>query len=64
MTVVLVCRSCEGHNDFPRNWIEDTDKCKFCGAVGLWRRPDEPTVLYELSRNDKVMLRSMRIDPE
>jgi hypothetical protein len=60
----LVCRACDGHNDFSRNWIEDTDKCKFCGTAGMWRRPDEPKVLFHLSLNDKLFLRSIRVDPE
>lgn len=65
MTAVQVfCRKCDGVNEFPHNWINEGDACKFCGSVNLWRTLNEPKVAYELNANDKRLLRSLRIATE
>jgi hypothetical protein len=62
--MTIFCRKCDGANEFDRNWIEETDACKFCGSAGLWRTINEPKHTYDLSLNDQRFLRSLRIAPE
>ena len=64
MTMTLFCRNCDGANEFPHNWVNDADACKFCGSTRLWRTSNEPKCPYELTENDKRMLRGLRIVPE
>lgn len=59
--MVIYCRSCDGPNTFPRNWINDSDKCKFCGTSGQWRTLNEPKHAYELNHNDRRLLAVFRI---
>ena len=60
----LWCRKCDGFNEFPRNWLDDGDACKHCGAIGFWRTATEPMVEWDLNENDRRMLRSLRIAQE
>ena len=55
------CRECDGANAMPRNWIEESDACKYCGTKGQWRTLNEPKAEYLLNHNDRRFLRSMRI---
>lgn len=62
--MTLICRVCGRQKETAHNWIEkDEEECA-CGAVNHYRRPEEPAVEYALSRNDYLLLRSFRIDPE
>lgn len=63
MAMTLYCRVCESPNDFDRNWVNEHDACKSCGAEGQWRTLNEPKQPYELTLNDKRFLRSVRIEP-
>lgn len=62
--MILFCRVCDSPNPFMRRWIEDHDACSTCGAEGQWRTVNEPRVAYELSLNDKRLLKSLRIASE
>lgn len=64
-SVVFYCGKCDGANDFGRRYLyELADACKYCGSKGQWRTQNEPKKPYDLSDNDRRMLRSARIDPE
>lgn len=47
----------------PRNWVTDADECGTCHTRGQWRTENDPRVAWDLNRNDRLMLRGMRIDP-
>jgi hypothetical protein len=65
MSAVRVwCRTCDGVNEFPRNWVAEGDVCQFCGSANCWRTENEPRVPYELNWSDKRFLKSLRIAPE
>ncbi len=57
--------ACGTMNNFGRLYIvEDADACTGCGAKRQWTKVKPESVEYVLSRNDKLFLRSLRIDPE
>jgi hypothetical protein len=63
-SMILFCRTCDGQNDFPNNWVNDDDACKHCGAKRHWRTLNEPKEPWALNENDKRMLRAFRIVQE
>ena len=65
MVVDFYCMGCGTMNTFERNYIEaDKDACTGCGGKNRWTKVKPEPVEYVLSRNDKMFLRAMRIDPE
>jgi hypothetical protein len=55
---------CGTMNNFGRNFVKETDACCSCGAVKRWSKVQPQTFDYVLTMNDRMMLRSFRIDPE
>jgi hypothetical protein len=62
--MTIFCRACDGSNSFDRNWLNDDDACQHCGSKGLWRTLNEPKHAYEVSLNDRRLLKALRIAPE
>lgn len=62
--MIVWCRECDGANEFPRNWIEEKDTCRYCKTAGRWRTENQPKAEYLLSHNDRRFLRSLRIKAE
>jgi hypothetical protein len=58
------CLGCGSLNNFGRNFVKETDACCSCGAVKRWSKVQPQTFDYVLTANDRMMLRSFRIDPE
>ena len=58
---VLLCRRC-GH------WYQVTmiipDICPNCESSASWTTDPDPEKPYRLSENDRMLLKSLRIDPE
>lgn len=61
MALTLFCRVCDSPNEFPRNWVDDTDECTACGAKKQWRTVNEPKVAWDVSHNDRRFLKALRI---
>ena len=66
----LYCMSCQQPTEFlhpsgmGRNWITAEDECETCGAHGPWRTENDPKVAWELNRNDRLMLKGIKINPD
>jgi hypothetical protein len=58
------CQSCGTLNNFGRNFVQKTDACCGCGVTNRWSKVQPQSFDYVLTANDRMMLRSFRIDPE
>jgi hypothetical protein len=67
MTMTVICMACGRPSQTAYNYIRDEEqKCDGCHAIGQWRKADYQTETppYELTVNDRRLLRSLRIAPE